>query len=238
MKKKLLQKGIDPVTHQPRADLNLLANLPHLLAAANICNLMNPWDNALRIQAEAAQLAKLQLLNNLLHVMSNNGGQVPNMELLNNPLTGSFANRDYLLNQLEQPSSQLDGLVGNLATVTPSQAPIFNLSQQRMTQDDYQAISDSCLGFEGELNSKVMNNNHLVAAGSSSFGMSPESGSSDFIPALVSASSPDSSTANKQQTENQMFMNIQTSTTCDEAGEDLGLGDETNNDYCWTDFVK
>lgn len=67
LKKKLMQMGIDPVTHRPRTDLNILANLPQLLAAANLSNMiMNPHnlDNAL----------KIQLLNNIMQVLSSNTG--------------------------------------------------------------------------------------------------------------------------------------------------------------------
>ncbi|GMI78904.1 myb domain protein 9 [Hibiscus trionum] len=38
LKKKLLQMGIDPVTHLPRTDLNVLPNLTQLLAAAEFSN--------------------------------------------------------------------------------------------------------------------------------------------------------------------------------------------------------
>ncbi|KAL7618211.1 hypothetical protein Lser_V15G04144 [Lactuca serriola] len=81
LKKKLLQMGIDPVTHQPRTDhLDILANLPQLLAiAANnlgATNLFNPsFDmnlNALMSQSDATQIAKFQLLQNILQVLSTN----------------------------------------------------------------------------------------------------------------------------------------------------------------------
>ncbi|XP_061354519.1 transcription factor MYB41-like [Gastrolobium bilobum] len=53
LKKKLLQMGLDPMTHRPRSDhLNLLSNLQQILAAANIVNSFttNPCDiNALRL---------------------------------------------------------------------------------------------------------------------------------------------------------------------------------------------
>lgn len=67
LRKKLLANGIDPVTHQPRTDLNALAGLPNLLAAAaaNFGNLAtNPLIN------NALQLQKLQLLQTIIHVMS------------------------------------------------------------------------------------------------------------------------------------------------------------------------
>ncbi|XP_034711380.1 transcription factor MYB53-like [Vitis riparia] len=79
LKKKLMQMGIDPVTHRPRTDLNILANLPQLLAAANLSTSLmnNPWDNALRLQSDATQLAKLHLLHNLLQVLGTNPTALP-----------------------------------------------------------------------------------------------------------------------------------------------------------------
>ncbi|CAN6461004.1 unnamed protein product [Victoria cruziana] len=56
LKKKLIQMGIDPVTHKPRLDLSMLANLPSL-------------DQNLRLQTDAAQLAGIYYLQNLLRVM-------------------------------------------------------------------------------------------------------------------------------------------------------------------------
>ncbi|KAH7668705.1 myb proto-oncogene protein plant protein [Dioscorea alata] len=70
LKKKLLQMGIDPVTHQPRTDLNLFASLRSLVLASTNYNdsLTCSTDiNALRLQADAANLAKLQLLQILIH---------------------------------------------------------------------------------------------------------------------------------------------------------------------------
>ncbi|GMI90599.1 myb domain protein 93 [Hibiscus trionum] len=63
LKKKLIQMGIDPMTHQPRTDI--FASLPQLIALANLKHLLeNP------LPAEAAQLAKLQYLQFLLQSSS------------------------------------------------------------------------------------------------------------------------------------------------------------------------
>ncbi|KNA20480.1 hypothetical protein SOVF_052010 [Spinacia oleracea] len=81
LKKKLLQMGIDPVTHRPRTDLNLLANLPQLLMAANLSNslMMNnstgngipTLEDTLRLlESDATQLAKFHIFNNMLQVLS------------------------------------------------------------------------------------------------------------------------------------------------------------------------
>ncbi|GJN01130.1 hypothetical protein PR202_ga18369 [Eleusine coracana subsp. coracana] len=72
IRKKLLNMGIDPVTHAPRTDLNLLAGLPNLLAGATANNLAaavnTNWDmNALKLQAD---LAKFQLLHGLVNAIT------------------------------------------------------------------------------------------------------------------------------------------------------------------------
>ncbi|XP_019420862.1 PREDICTED: transcription factor MYB39-like [Lupinus angustifolius] len=75
LKKKLIQMGLDPVTHRPRSDhQNLLTNLQQILEAANILsNFTNPSDNtnnALRLlHSDATQVAKLHLLHNILQVI-------------------------------------------------------------------------------------------------------------------------------------------------------------------------
>lgn len=65
LKKKLINMGIDPMTHQPRTDL--FSSLPQLLALASLIDQQTPLEeHALKLQAEAIQLAKLQCLNFLL----------------------------------------------------------------------------------------------------------------------------------------------------------------------------
>ncbi|XP_033135790.1 transcription factor MYB93 isoform X2 [Brassica rapa] len=78
LKKKLIQMGIDPVTHQPRTDL--FASLPQLIALANLKDLIEQTSQFSSIQAEAAQLAKLQYLNGMLNSsasLSNNNNNSP-----------------------------------------------------------------------------------------------------------------------------------------------------------------
>ncbi|GLU13109.1 hypothetical protein SLE2022_297550 [Rubroshorea leprosula] len=67
LKKKLIQMGFDPMTHRPRSDI--FSSLPHLMALANLKELMDhqSWEkHAMRLQTEAAQMAKLQYLQHLL----------------------------------------------------------------------------------------------------------------------------------------------------------------------------
>ncbi|KAE9446202.1 hypothetical protein C3L33_21905, partial [Rhododendron williamsianum] len=73
MRKKLLQRGIDPKTHMPISDLNLLANLSQLLSPPNFGNFMNPWDSALlSSQVNATHLAKIQLVQSIMQVINTN----------------------------------------------------------------------------------------------------------------------------------------------------------------------
>ncbi|KAL6222916.1 hypothetical protein ACLB2K_006306 [Fragaria x ananassa] len=109
LKKKLIQMGFDPMTHRPRTDI--FSSLPHLLALVNLKELIDQgsiqasWDEqALRLQAEAAQMAKIQYLQYLIQPQvstSNNLSEftdIENIGLLNslcssikdvNPVFGS-----------------------------------------------------------------------------------------------------------------------------------------------------
>ncbi|XP_039069722.1 transcription factor MYB53-like [Hibiscus syriacus] len=71
LKKKLIQMGIDPMTHRPRADM--LSSLPYLIALANLKELMDqhPWEEqAFKLKAEAVQMAKVQSLQYLHQLTS------------------------------------------------------------------------------------------------------------------------------------------------------------------------
>ncbi|XP_057492711.1 transcription factor MYB93-like [Actinidia eriantha] len=68
LKKKLISMGFDPMTHRPRTDI--FSSLPHLIALANLKEFMmehQTWEEqAVRLQTEAAQMARLQYLQYLL----------------------------------------------------------------------------------------------------------------------------------------------------------------------------
>ncbi|XP_074315732.1 transcription factor MYB92-like [Silene latifolia] len=88
LRKKLLQMGIDPVTHKPRTDLNILANLSQLFTTTpqNLGPIMNPWDinNSLRLQPNVAELAKLQVLQNIFQILNTSNNNNNNNSLPNN----------------------------------------------------------------------------------------------------------------------------------------------------------
>lgn len=87
LRKKLLQIGIDPNTHKQRTDFNHLINISQLLGAVQFGNFMSPWDNALKRQADTAQLAGLQLLQNLLQVLNTTTPPPPLPYVENNTTT-------------------------------------------------------------------------------------------------------------------------------------------------------
>ncbi|RZS21883.1 hypothetical protein BHM03_00054588 [Ensete ventricosum] len=115
MRKKLLQMGIDPVTHQPRTDLNLLATMPSLLTVANLGSLTSSLDNSLQLQADAAHLIKLQLVQNLVQLLTCSA--TPNLDLLR--LFGPAAPRNHRLNDALASTRQLSSLV-ILQSLTPT----------------------------------------------------------------------------------------------------------------------
>ncbi|XVF52329.1 hypothetical protein PTKIN_Ptkin05aG0009900 [Pterospermum kingtungense] len=102
IRKKLLNMGIDPHTHKPRTDLDHLLNISQLLCAAQLGKLMNPWDTAYKLQADAAQLAKAQLLQNLMQIINTNklGSQNPN------PFEGLLSETSTLFAQELTPTPQ------------------------------------------------------------------------------------------------------------------------------------
>ncbi|XP_027913013.1 transcription factor MYB41-like [Vigna unguiculata] len=74
IRKKLLKMGIDPETHKPRTDFNHLMSLSQLLGMSNLSSVMSStWgNNNLGLQPDITQLAKIQLLQNLLQLMNSN----------------------------------------------------------------------------------------------------------------------------------------------------------------------
>ncbi|XVF30510.1 hypothetical protein REPUB_Repub16aG0064100 [Reevesia pubescens] len=241
LKKKLLQMGIDPVTHRPRTDLNILANLPHLLAAANFSNLLNiPLDNALRFQSDAAQLAKMQLLNNILQVLgtNNSSSTPPTMEALNF-LAGPTFRENHQLYELLRVNSQLEGNTNfpiGLAPheLTQLQSNFLNLeaSQHQPQFSEYhQLMKDSKICSN--------NNDHQFASSSSSLpAINPTS--TLQLPALVPAS-PERRPTTVNQTENKNIIpndisNPSSTSTTFEAWGDL-MDDEASDSY-WKDIIE
>ncbi|EYU31002.1 hypothetical protein ABFS82_08G225500 [Erythranthe guttata] len=124
LKKKLIQMGFDPMTHQPRSDI--FSTLPHLLALANLIVETNPsWEEqAMRLQAEAVQMARL---NQCLHYIlqpppppppppfQNDGG-------INTNTIQDLASTLSLLNSLNEGSNNI--LSHHLEAAAPPPPPL------------------------------------------------------------------------------------------------------------------
>lgn len=220
--------GIDPVTHRPRTDLNILANLPQWLAAANLgTSLMNinPWENALRLQSDATQLAKLHLLQNLLQVLGcSPSALAPNMEAASLFGAPSFP-VDPQAYEFPTSNPQLSGLTGLQPTDLPPSIPCFAPPQE--PGFEYEAMDDMKQD-NGCAPTRKWNNNDGDELISSLYA----------IPALVSAS-PEPSAANQMEKKissaHETSNPSSTSTTFEAWGE---LMDDEAGDSYWRDLIE
>lgn len=155
LRKKLLQMGIDPVTHKPRTDLNLLANLSQLLSTQpNLGALMNPWDinNALRLQPNVmAEVAKLQVLQNIFQILntsnsSSSSPSLPNMDQNMALNMGSFSNVNGLgiINNAMCSSSQGFCQVPNYVT-GPSQTIVNTNCNKTLSITTHETLDENRL---------------------------------------------------------------------------------------------
>ncbi|KAK9274597.1 hypothetical protein L1049_021846 [Liquidambar formosana] len=118
-----------------------------MLSVPNFGNLMNPWDNALRLQADANQLAKIQLMQNLLHVRSTTSS-LPNMT--------------------ESNPSYFEGLPNGTSTfygnpnIAPPEFPNPGVTPYDQPLSDYQPISNLEGGFSSEVHN--INNDSLSSS--------------------------------------------------------------------------
>lgn len=219
--------GIDPVTHRPRTDhLDILANLPRLLAAANNLgiNPMNPWPefNSLRPQfSDVTQLAKLQLMHNLLQVLN-----TPTNTTSPLPAMGTLPFQDYQLNEyLRHNIPQFDINVPNCLAPNNPAAHVMNSDFSNLGNNYHQPISmedtkDNCPNVGTIL-------------------------SSDSLPALLPASperrrsgiNDDDQMGNKMKPNEIMSNNpSSTSTNFDAFGDQL-MDDGASEAY-WRDFIE
>ncbi|XP_038718720.1 transcription factor MYB53-like [Tripterygium wilfordii] len=128
LKKKLIQMGFDPMTHRPRTDI--FSSLPHLIALANLKELMDHHsleEHAVRLQAEAAQMAKLHYLQYLFQTSNP----------INTPSTSEFdmGTLNNLLNNFTPPpSSSSSSLVINDSTIPFSHLPDLEVAPYQTTE--------------------------------------------------------------------------------------------------------
>ncbi|KAL9356516.1 hypothetical protein Peur_049769 [Populus x canadensis] len=128
LKKKLIQMGFDPMTHRPRTDI--FSSLPHLIALANLKELIDHHsleEHALRLQTEAAQMAKLQYLQYLLQP------QPPAAS--NNATSSNNLNNISAIDEMEAFN-----LLNSLASFKDS--PVSSLSQFDLSASSLQGIND------------------------------------------------------------------------------------------------
>lgn len=194
LKKKLMQMGLDPVTHRPRPDhLNLLSNLQQLLAATNIfSNFTNTWDiNALSMQSDATQLAKLQLLQNILQVLGAN--PTSNTELLN-PFGPPSSLQDGFLNEvLGLNQSKLQDLCNGFPSQNQPNFQNFEAPphQQQTLPSGFQHMS-------GCRNSSCMKSEKVEEQLDAPYSSSSSTQLFNSLPNLVSAS-PECSTVKQME---------------------------------------
>ncbi|XP_062147391.1 transcription factor MYB41 [Alnus glutinosa] len=224
VKKKLLQMGIDPVTHRPRTDhLNILSNLPQLLAAANFANLtINPWDNVLRLQSDAAQLAKIQVLHNIIQVL-NTTTPTSNIEAIFNHFGSSSSSI---------PDNYLEGLVNGGSIGFPSQIPA-----QIQSNDHLPNFEAPPLQQHGD----VVNGNNSDNYGQLGTSYSNIIPPLNALPKLVSASPDDQCCSIISQIENKNSLNDLSNPSSTSTTFELPLGDimdDEASDSYWNDFIE
>ncbi|XWS49272.1 hypothetical protein CRYUN_Cryun13aG0149800 [Craigia yunnanensis] len=216
IRKKLLNMGIDPHTHKPRTDLDHLLNLSQLLCAAELGNLMNPWDTAFKLQADAAQLAKAQLLKNLMQIMKTN--KLANVE-----------NAGFLGSHHPYP---FEGLLNATSTVSAKElAPTTqNIPNDAgaipQTSSDYQlTVENPWAYFQGGFNNENLDMNNQ------SLSINSFEQLENALPELVSGShdtSPITEMENKTDTA--------PDSTIYEAWEKLFMEDEADGSY-WKEIL-
>ncbi|GAB2273098.1 hypothetical protein Dimus_007905 [Dionaea muscipula] len=137
VRKKLLGMGIDPVTHRPRTDLNNflgLGDLSQLISnptTAAPTYLMN--NNPLE---QAAQLAKLQVLQSLLHIL-NTSAALPSLEQAN-PFGFHNFNQNYdqeIVKGLVCCSSSMDN-----SNVPGEAGTCFDIAQSRLLEAETNGV--------------------------------------------------------------------------------------------------
>ncbi|WOL18281.1 transcription factor MYB39-like [Canna indica] len=174
LKKRLLHMGIDPVTHRPTMNRNLLTSL--LSSAANLRNFTtgSHLDDVLKLQADAAHLVKLQLLQCLiLQALASCSSTAPAIELTN--LFGSMTtttttstlpagnhqgSSDHLLGELQ--NSVLPGTSNVLSSLCQ-----YYLNNQLLQPVDHEGSNDLRMEEEKSTSNYLEINNN--AASTSSF---------------------------------------------------------------------
>ncbi|XP_050378320.1 transcription factor MYB53-like [Argentina anserina] len=172
LRKKQLQMGLDPDTHNPRIEFN---NLTQLLTTESVGNIIStPLDNELSLQAISAQLAIIQILQNLYMQVMNSSVAAPNID--NKTSTGLFGSQN----------SNLSGGNFNRASMVRDQE--WNRDSNPGAPNELNTISNTLPMYEG-FNNNTYNNLSNCYDMQNFENQRPES---------VSASSPGTCTANNR----------------------------------------
>ncbi|KAM0945675.1 putative transcription factor MYB-HB-like family [Dioscorea sansibarensis] len=219
LRKKLLQMGIDPVTHQKRSDLGFLAGIPNMFAFSGSTLDMN----ALKLQADAAKLARVQLLRSLIQLIAST----------------SSSSADPLNNQHVFGSSS--SLIGSFGVLSPTQD--LNLGGVGHTSNNQEILMES-----GDHNgNQVM----MINACPCPYNYIHDHNSQHSTPSLVPASPEtlDNNNNNNNNINNNSILD-QASRFADECigfsrnssisfddWDELNL-DNSNTDLCWKDILE
>nr|GMC57242.1 transcription factor MYB93-like [Ipomoea batatas] len=140
LKKKLIQMGYDPMTHRPRTDI--FSSLPHLIALANLKELVDQHQSSWEEQAAMARLqsemAKFQYLQYLLQTSPAPAGPAFSPNNLNNTVTAN--NNTNNVSDMEAYSHLLSTVMGTSSS-TQMESSVLPLSSLG------QAIQDSAIPF-------------------------------------------------------------------------------------------
>ncbi|KAJ1258659.1 hypothetical protein BS78_10G092300 [Paspalum vaginatum] len=162
LRKKLIQMGIDPMTHRPRTDF--FTALPQLIALANLHQLIEqqPWDgHTSGTQTEAVQAVNLQYMQSLLQSAPSIAPSPTSISSLNS-LTSDLDQISLLTPQHQHMLSPtlLESIGGNdLAGQLPHNqtlsTTLFNqpVSNINMSSDNNVSSTERCHA-EGENNSQ------------------------------------------------------------------------------------
>ncbi|GAB4834762.1 hypothetical protein Ancab_033027 [Ancistrocladus abbreviatus] len=220
IRRKLLQRGIDPITHKPRTDLNFLSNLSQLLTTQNLTTtplINNPWENA-------TQLAKLQVLQNIFQILNTSTlpivGQIASSPVQNINQIGKSINSPNTTSPINTVTNAINSI----------EAPNYaGLTQARLEAENY-CISDSWTSNESGQGNNVCECNYQSRMNSLY-----DAAKQDYeLPALASIS-PETSTMNQIGSSN----NSSYGSPSDDFLETWEkLLDDGNTDSFWKDFLN
>lgn len=216
--------GLDPNTHQPRADLNCLMNVSKFLFTENFNDSTAPLEAALRLQTDPTRLTKIQLLQNIFHII-NSGIALPRNIDGASSLHGSHDLRplEAFVNGTSTSFHTEDPILAPLEFPKPGDNPGF--------LDDYQAISNAYERNEGGFGSEDLgfNNGCLTT----SYDIRTE----EPLPALVSLSPQFSSVDQMHWEMNPPCISSQLSTPNNFEALGEVVDDDTSGSY-WKDILE